>query len=82
MEQSDAVWCPSSLRGAINNNAVDLTAKSFCAGVGGMFRSSCYRTIGFMVGLQHPDAAGKQQACRQFATTAGDYAQCLSQAGT
>jgi mono/diheme cytochrome c family protein len=65
----------------LNNNPSDLTAKAFCNTVRAAFRDTCYRTIGFMVGLQHPDAAGRQEACRQFATNADNYAQCLSQAG-
>ena len=64
----------------LNNNPSDLTAKGFCAGVRDAFRSTCYRTIGFMVALQHPDAPGRQEACRTFAENAGDYEQCLSQA--
>ena len=64
----------------LNNNPSDLTAKGFCASGRDVFRSTCYRTIGFMVALQHPDEAGRQEACRQFATNADDYEQCLSQA--
>jgi len=65
----------------LNNNPSDLTVQAFCDNVMGTFRSSCYGAIGFMVGIQHPDVAGKQEACRQFATTTGDYAECLSRAG-
>ena len=64
----------------LNNNPSDLTAKGFCAGVSDAFRGTCYQTIGFMVALQHPDVAGRQEACRQFASNADDYEQCLSQA--
>jgi len=65
----------------LNNNASDLTVRAFCERVPRAFGASCYRSIGFMVRLQHPDAAGKQEACRQFATKLDDYQQCLSQAG-
>jgi cytochrome c553 len=64
----------------LNNNPSDLTAKGFCAGGKDAFRGTCYRAIGFMVALQHPDTTGRQEACRQFATNANDYEQCLSQA--
>jgi hypothetical protein len=65
----------------LNNNASDLTVRAFCERVPPAFGASCYRSIGFMVRLQHPDAADKQEACRQFATKLDDYQQCLSQAG-
>lgn len=69
----------------LNNNPSDLTVSAVCDSVSRTFMASCYRTIGFMVGLQHSDTAGRQAgrqaACRQFAPKADDYAQCLSQAG-
>ena len=65
----------------LNNNPSDLTVSAVCDSVRHQFAASCYRTIGFMVGLQHPDAAGKQEACRQFAVKEDAYAQCLSRAG-
>jgi mono/diheme cytochrome c family protein len=64
----------------LNNNSTDLTVKAFCNTVRVASRNTCYRAIGFMVALQHPDAAGRQEACRQFATNAENYAQCLSRA--
>ena len=69
-----------AVRDILNNNSRDFGAKELCENVQQKFRARCYFGIGSILGTQHADAAGKQQACAEFAK-GKDYEDCLDGAG-
>ena len=69
-----------AVRDILNNNSQDFGAKVLCENVQPRFRARCYFGIGSILGTQHSDAAGKQQACAQFAK-GKDLEDCLDGAG-
>jgi hypothetical protein len=69
-----------AIRDVMNNNSEDPNGKAFCEVVQAKFRNYCFWGMGTIIGTQHSDSAGKQQACEEFAK-GEDLNQCLSGAG-
>jgi len=69
-----------AIRDVMNNNAQDPKGAEFCKIVDAKFRGYCFYGMGTILGTQHADSEGKQQACEQFAE-GEDLTQCLSGAG-
>jgi mono/diheme cytochrome c family protein len=69
-----------AIRDVMNNNSADPNGKAFCEAVKAKFRNYCFWGMGTIIGTQHADSAGKQQACEEWAK-GEDLNQCLSGAG-
>lgn len=69
-----------AIRDVMNNNPQDPNGKALCEIVKPKFRAYCFFGMGTILGTQHSDAAGKQEACGQWAK-GEDLAQCMTGAG-
>jgi cytochrome c553 len=63
-------------RDMMNNDSTDLRGREFCTKVKQRFRLYCFRGLGTIFGTQHPDEAGRQEACARFAR-GRDFKACM-----